>query len=74
VAGTSVVQFSPDIRLDVVVARLHVVVAADRLTSPVPDIDINDTSIVLGLRVGNVRALFTGDLNHRPQPRRALSV
>jgi len=43
--------------------RLEVLFAYDGLHTPVGRTDINDTSAVLLLTHGHVRALFTGDLN-----------
>lgn len=44
--------------------RLEVIAAYQSHTSPVGAIDVNDTSAVLKLTHGRVRALFTGDLNN----------
>lgn len=44
-------------------AALEVVALYDGLNTPIGRTDVNDTSIILRLSVGQTRALFTGDLN-----------
>ena len=45
--------------------RLEALYAFDGADTPVGRTDINDTSIIMSLRHGKTRVLFTGDLNRR---------
>ena len=52
-----------DITVGGVPVHLDTVCAFDGVHTPVGETDVNDTSIVLRLSHGKIRALFTGDLN-----------
>jgi len=53
-----------EVTKDGITSALEVVCLFDGINTPVGRTDINDTSILLRLRHGNIKALFTGDLNN----------
>jgi competence protein ComEC len=52
-----------DVLYDRAETRLEVLYAYDGLDTPIGRTDINDTSVILRLTHGRIKALFTGDLN-----------